>query len=112
MASALKAPLTPLSVNVCVDMQRLFGAEGPWPTPWLEQRRDVIVHLASRFPERTLFTRFVPPENAEDMPRMWQRSYERWPNATRAKLDSFAPQFARSNYQWAKYNNVLARHGL
>jgi nicotinamidase-related amidase len=87
MASAIKAPLTPRSVNVCIDMQRLFGADGPWPTPWLERRRDTIVGLAARFPERVLFTRFVPPEAAQDMPRMWRRFYERWPDATRARLD-------------------------
>lgn len=87
MASAIRAPLTPQSVNVCVDMQQLFGAAGLWPAPWIERRREAIERLAARFPERTVFTRFVPPEKADDMPRAWRHFYERWPNGTRAELD-------------------------
>ena len=29
----LPLPLTERSVHLCVDMQRIFSAEGPWPTP-------------------------------------------------------------------------------
>lgn len=86
MASPLRAPLTPRSVNLCIDMQRLFTAEGPWPTPWLEPTLPVIQAVASRYPERTIFTRFIPPEKPEDMPGTWQRYYRRWPEATRGEL--------------------------
>jgi hypothetical protein len=44
------------------DMQRIFSAEGPWPMPWMERVLPVVVTLASRHPERTVFTRFIPPE--------------------------------------------------
>jgi nicotinamidase-related amidase len=47
----------------------------------------VVTELASRHPERTVFTRFIPPERATDMPGMWQRYYTRWRNATREHLD-------------------------
>ncbi|MEJ0013555.1 MAG: isochorismatase family cysteine hydrolase [Bauldia sp.] len=67
-------------------MQRLFTAEGPWPTPWLEPTLPVIQAIAGRHPERTVFTRFIPPEKPEDMPGMWQRYYRRWPEATRSEL--------------------------
>ena len=30
----LPLPLTERSVHLCVDMQRIFSAKGPWPTPW------------------------------------------------------------------------------
>jgi hypothetical protein len=30
----LPLPLTERSVYLCVEMQRIFSAEGPWPTPW------------------------------------------------------------------------------
>jgi nicotinamidase-related amidase len=42
--------------------------------------------LASRHPERTVFTRFVPPERPDEMPGMWQRYYTRWRAATRERL--------------------------
>jgi lipopolysaccharide/colanic/teichoic acid biosynthesis glycosyltransferase len=40
-------PLTERSVHLCVDMQRIFSAEGPWPTPWMERVLPVVITLAS-----------------------------------------------------------------
>jgi nicotinamidase-related amidase len=68
-------------------MQRIFSAEGPWPTPWMDRVLPVVTELASRHPEQTVFTRFIPPERATDMPGMWQRYYTRWKAATREQLD-------------------------
>jgi nicotinamidase-related amidase len=82
----LPVPLTERSVHLCVDMQRLFSAGGPWPTPWMEKVLPVVVALASRHPERTIFTRFIPPERPEQMPGMWRRYYARWRVATREVL--------------------------
>jgi len=43
--------------------------------------------LASRYAERTVFTRFIPPKRPEDMPGMWHRYYTKWQQATREQLD-------------------------
>jgi nicotinamidase-related amidase len=83
----LPFPLTERSVHLCVDMQRIFSAEGPWPTPWMDRVLPVVAALANRHPERTVFTRFVPPERPDEMPGMWQRYYTRWRVATREHLD-------------------------
>jgi nicotinamidase-related amidase len=80
-------PLTRRTIHLCVDMQRLFSAEGPWPTPWMHRVLPIVTELASRHPERTVFTRFIPPMRATDMPGMWQRYYTRWKAATREQLD-------------------------
>ena len=82
----LPIPLTERSVHLCVDMQRLFSADGPWPTPWTDKVLPVAAVLASRHPERTVFTRFIPPERPEEMPGMWRRYYARWRVATREVL--------------------------
>jgi nicotinamidase-related amidase len=66
-------PLTRRTLHLCVDMQRLFSAEGPWPTPWMDRVLPVVCELAGRFAERTVFTRFIPPEKPTDLPGMWQR---------------------------------------
>src|SRR3954454_13775699 len=68
-------------------MQRLFSTECPWPTPWMDRVLPVVTELASRHPERTVFTRFMPPKRATEMPGMWQRYYTRWKAATREHLD-------------------------
>jgi nicotinamidase-related amidase len=47
----------------------------------------VVTALASRHPERTVFTRFIPPQRPDQMPGMWQRYYTRWRVATRESLD-------------------------
>jgi nicotinamidase-related amidase len=87
MAQTLFAPLTHRTVHLCVDMQRLFSSEGVWPTPWMDKVLPVVTELAKRFPERTVFTRFITPERAEDLPGMWRRYYQRWKQATRGELD-------------------------
>jgi hypothetical protein len=47
-------------------MQRLFSSEGPWATPWMERVLPVVAAVAERFPERTVFTRFITPQRLED----------------------------------------------
>jgi nicotinamidase-related amidase len=83
----LPYPLTPHTVHLCVDMQRIFSTEGPWATPWMERVLPVVTELAERYPERTVFTRFITPNRADDMPGMWQRYYTRWQLTTRDRLD-------------------------
>jgi nicotinamidase-related amidase len=53
----------------------------------MERVLPVVAALAGRHPERTVFTRFIPPEKPEQMPGMWQSYYARWRVATRACLD-------------------------
>jgi nicotinamidase-related amidase len=70
-----------------MDMQRIFTAEGCWPTPWMDRVLPVVADLATRYAERTVFTRFVTPNRPDDMPGMWQRYYNKWKVATRKHLD-------------------------
>jgi nicotinamidase-related amidase len=83
----LPFPLTARSVHLCVDMQRIFSAEGPWPTPWMDRVLPVTAELARRYPERSVFTRFIPPERPDQMPGTWEHYYTRWRAATRECLD-------------------------
>jgi nicotinamidase-related amidase len=80
-------PLTERSVHLCIDMQRIFSGEGPWPTPWLERVLPVVTALAERFPDRTIFTRFITPMRPDDMPGTWRTYYEKWRETTREHLD-------------------------
>jgi nicotinamidase-related amidase len=86
--SALKAPIGAHAVHLCIDMQRLFTNEGPWPTPWMERVLPVVVALAERAPARTVFTRFIPPVSVDDAPGRWQAYYRKWPMVTREHLDA------------------------
>jgi nicotinamidase-related amidase len=86
-AHLLPYPLTPKTVHLCVDMQRLFSEDGPWPTPWMARVLPVIEQIVQGHPERTVFSRFITPVDASEMPSMWQRYYTRWRVATRACMD-------------------------
>jgi nicotinamidase-related amidase len=83
----LPFPLTPRTVHLCVDMQRILSSEGPWATPWMERVLPVVLAISQRFPERTVFTRFITPQHAEDMPGTWRLYYEKWRQTTREQLD-------------------------
>lgn len=87
MAPLLHSPLTERSVHLCIDMQRLFSRDGPWPTPWMERVLPTVTRIAERCPERTVFTRFITPQRPEDMPGTWRAYYERWRETTRDRLD-------------------------
>lgn len=83
----LKTAMAPSAVHLCIDMQRLFAPEGPWPTPWMERVLPNVVRLVERAPVRTLFTRFIPPNSADDVSGMWRAYYRKWRDVTRDRDD-------------------------
>jgi nicotinamidase-related amidase len=83
----LKAPPGPASVHLCIDMQRLFGPDGPWPTPWMERVLPVVVRIVERAPARSIFTRFIPPKAPDDAHGMWRAYFKKWEAVTRLSLD-------------------------
>ena len=74
------------AVHLCVDMQRIFSRGGVWETPWMERVLPVIVDIAQRHKERTIFTRFITPQTPAQRPGQWQHYYQRWIEATREYL--------------------------
>src|SRR6185437_14971853 len=45
-----------------------------------------IEGVVARYPERTIFSRFIPPHRPEDRPGRWQHYFRRWDQATRQHL--------------------------
>jgi nicotinamidase-related amidase len=85
------------TAHLCVDMQNLvLLPESPWRAAWSERVLPAILGLVEHRPESTVFTRFLPPVAAEDMPGAWQRYYRHWEELTRSRvkpelLDLVAP---------------------
>lgn len=75
------------TVHLCVDMQRLFQAGSPWAMPWIEVIRPAIETLVVAQPERTLFTRFIPPQRSSSAEGSWERYYAAWPEVLRERMD-------------------------
>lgn len=78
------------AVHLCIDMQNIFAPGSLWATPWMERVLPTIVSVVSLHPERTIFTRFITPQDPEDRPGQWQSYFRRWHQATRRHLPSSA----------------------
>jgi nicotinamidase-related amidase len=83
-------------------MQRMFSEETPWNVPWMGRVLPQVSKIAGRYPDRTVFTRFIPPRNSAEATGMWKEYYEKWSMMTQEQiglkmlhlmpeLDSFAP---------------------
>ena len=93
--------MTPLNdaVHLCIDMQRIFNKGGVWETPWMERVLPVIADICARYAERTVFTRFITPQQPQDRHGQWQAYFTKWQCATRSNLAPCAldivPELAR-----------------
>lgn len=93
-------PLGHGTVHLCIDMQRLFGAGSPWAIPWIDKVRPAVAHLVAARPERTVFTRFLPPRDQASARGSWWRYYAEWPQMLGDTLDP----------AWLELLPELARH--
>lgn len=75
-------------IHLCIDMQRMFAENTPWHVPWMKEVSPQVQEIAQRHPQRTVFTRFVPPKRAGDVSGMWRQYYEKWDSMT---LDRLGP---------------------
>jgi len=64
--------------HICVDMQRMFLEDTPWHVAWMERVLPAIHDLCALHAERTIFTRFMPPESAEQATGTWREYYQKW----------------------------------
>jgi nicotinamidase-related amidase len=74
------------AAHLCIDMQNIFAKGGLWETPWMQRVLPTIEAIVSRYAERTIFSRFITPQHAEDRPGRWQHYFRRWESATRQNL--------------------------
>lgn len=79
-------PLTASCAHLCIDMQNLYADRTPWHTPWMERVAPVVERLAAAWPDRTIFTRFIPAAHPGEGQGTWRRYYERWSAMTLERL--------------------------
>lgn len=96
-----RGPVEPIesAAHLCVDMQRIFAEGGVWETPWMRRVLPVVVEVAARYADATIFSRFITPETPEQRPGRWRHYYRRWEAATRSRLApgqlDLVPELAR-----------------
>src|SRR5205085_11305672 len=80
-------PLGERTVHLCLDMQNLFAEDTPWNTPWMKRVLPVVTRIAERHAEQTIFTRFIPARDPDELPGSWRRYYRRWSDLTLQRID-------------------------
>ena len=87
------------AAHLCIDMQNIFARDGVWETPWMERVLPVIADICARYSERTVFTRFITPQQPQDRRGQWRAYFTKWQRATRGSLAPRAldivPELAR-----------------
>ncbi len=67
------------AVHVAIDMQVVFADHADWGAASTHSILPQVARIAGHQPERTVFTRFLPPKSLPDLPGQWSAFYRRWP---------------------------------
>jgi nicotinamidase-related amidase len=94
-----RGPLSRSCVHLCLDMQNLFAPGSAWETPWLPRVLPTVERIVAAWPERTIFTRFIPARRPGEGVGTWKEYYERWSEVTLERLPpgkiDLVPELAR-----------------
>ena len=82
MTAGLHAPLGRSALHLVIDMQVIFDDHPDWGMADLRRILPQVLRLAKAHPDRTVCTRFIPAERAENATGIWQRYYRHWQGAT------------------------------
>ena len=72
-------PISAGAAHVAIDMQVVFADHKDWGAATTHQILPQVARIAGHRPERTVFTRFLPPKSLTDLPGQWHAFYRRWP---------------------------------
>lgn len=80
-------PLGASTIHLCIDMQNVFAEQTDWHVPWMRRVLPVAERIGRAHPDKTIFTRFMPPATPDEAHGMWRRYYRRWRHMTRERLE-------------------------
>ena len=83
---ALK-PLSPNTLHVVIDMQRIFAEETAWHTAAIATILPNVTTLCEAFRGDTLFVKFMLPRSPEEATGTWQGYYRHWQAMTLDVID-------------------------
>ncbi len=86
MPAGLRDAVPSNAVHLCVDMQRMFAEDTPWRTPWMQRVAPVVASICDHRPDRTVFTRFIPPSDPDEARGAWRPYWMRWNALTLGEL--------------------------
>jgi nicotinamidase-related amidase len=72
-------PISARAAHAAIDMQIVFADHKDWGAASTRGILPQVARIARHRPERTIFTRFLPPKSLQDLPGQWHAFYRRWP---------------------------------
>ena len=105
---ALK-PLSPDTLHVVIDMQRIFADETAWHTPALATILPNVVLLSESFSSETLFVKFMLPQSSEQAPGTWRGYYDRWKTMTLDAIDPAMQDLVEPLQRFATIDNQIEK---
>ena len=75
------------ALHICIDMQLVFLQPGPWYCPEGVNILEPIKKLIGQKQTKTIFTRFITPENAKDTQGAWKQYYAYWESMTKERMN-------------------------
>ncbi|MGF9566749.1 cysteine hydrolase [Neorhizobium sp. BT27B] len=115
--------------HLCIDMQRMFAEDTLWHVEWMNRVLPQVEAAVEWSPDKTVFTRFMPPQNAAQVAGAWRKYYDKWEDMTLERMDiglidlipelkRFVPPamvFDKATYSpWigGRLHEDLSRHGV
>jgi nicotinamidase-related amidase len=77
-------PIGGHAAHVAIDMQVVFAEHPDWGAASTMEIAPRVARIAAHWPERAVFTRFMPPPSLEEALGQWQTFYRRWPQIVAA----------------------------
>lgn len=78
----LLQPLSPQTLHLVIDMQRLFAEPHGWQVDQVGAILPNVLRLCQTSGARTVFSRFLTPARPEAAIGRWQALYQRFPQVT------------------------------
>jgi nicotinamidase-related amidase len=72
-------PIGGRAAHIAIDMQVVFAEHPDWGAASTKEIAPRVIRIVAHWPERTVFTRFMPPSSLEEALGQWQTFYRRWP---------------------------------
>ncbi len=98
----LFGPIPPSALHLVVEMQELFRSHPDWGTQSLTTIIPSIQRLLAARPDNAYFSRFIPPQHADQAKGTWKRFYRRWSSVTLERLDPMQIEIVHELRPWAK----------
>ena len=98
----LFGPIPSSALHLVVDMQELFRSHPEWGTQSVTTIIPPIQRLLAARPDNAYFSRFIPPQHADQADGTWRRFYRRWSSVTLDRLDPAQIEVVHELRPWVR----------